>query len=388
MPAAKYSDEFKEQVVREVIEKDRTISSVASSYDLVPQTVGNWVARYKKEHATDQDRKKASESAEIAKLKAEVRELRQENEFLKKSSRLLRQGTTVTERYEVINREEGSYPISSMCRWSRVSKSGYYSWRDRPQSQTAIRREELAMMIKDVFEHSDGTYGYRRIQVVLERRGVRADGSTIRAIMRDLGLQAAQPRAKVRTTVPAQDLDERPDLLRRDFTADEPGKKLCGDITYIRTWAGFIYLATVLDCCTKKVVGYAMADHMHTSLVCQAIDMAVRRCPIKKGVTIFHSDRGSQYTSQKFLDHLNSYGIRPSVGRTGVCWDNAWAESFNATLKNERVHRMVYPSKDKAIKDIASWIELRYNHVRLHSALGYRTPDEVESDFLDLTKAA
>ena len=107
--------------------------------------------------------------------------------------------------------------------------------------------------------------------------------------------------------------------------ADKPGKKLCGDITYVRTWAGFIYLATVLDCCTKKVVGYAMADRMRTSLVCQAIDMAVRRCPIDRGVTIFHSDRGSQYTSQRFLDRLRSYGIRPSVGRTGVCWDNAWA---------------------------------------------------------------
>lgn len=137
-----------------------------------------------------------------------------------------------------------------------------------------------------------------------------------------------------------------------------------------------------------KVVGYAMADHMHTSLVCQAIDMAVRRCPVEEGVTVFHSDRGSQYTSQRFLDHLKGYGIRPSVGRTGVCWDNAWAESFNATLKNERVYRMVYPTKDKAMNDIASWIELRYNQIRLHSALGYRTPDEVESEFLDLKKAA
>ena len=218
---------------------------------------------------------------------------------------------------------------------------------------------------------------------------MRADGSTIRAIMRDLGLQAAQPRAKVRTTVPAQDLDERPDLLRRDFTADEPGKKLCGDITYVRTWTGFVYLATVLDCCTKKVVGYAMADHMHTSLVCQAIDMAVRRCPVEDGVTVFHSDRGSQYTSQRFLDHLKGYGIRPSVGRTGgVLGQCVGLQSFNATLKNERVHRMVYPTKDKAIKDIASWIELTYNHVRLHSALGYRTPNEVERDFLDLKKAA
>ena len=122
----------------------------------------------------------------------------------------------MTERYELINREEGSYPISLMCRWSRVSKSGYYSWRDRPQSQAAVRREELAILIKDVFEHSEGTYGYRRIQVVLERRGVRADGATIRSIMRDLGLQAAGPRARVRATVPAQDLDARPDLLRRD----------------------------------------------------------------------------------------------------------------------------------------------------------------------------
>ena len=162
----------------------------------------------------------------------------------------------MTERYELINREEGSYPVSLMCRWSRVSRSGYCSWRDRPQSQAAVRREGLAILIKDVLEHSDGTYGYRRIQVILKRRGVRADGATIRAIMRDLGLQAAGPRAKVRTTVPAQDLDERPDLLRRDFTADKPGKKLCGDIppqaggapSYVRTWAGFIYLATVLDC--------------------------------------------------------------------------------------------------------------------------------------------
>ena len=247
MSAARYSEEFKAQVVREVIEKECTISSVASSYDLVPQTVGNWVARHKKEHATDQDRKEAFESAEIAKLRAEVRELRQENEFLKKQL----PSSPRNDRDRALRargREEGSYPISSMCRWSRVSKSGYYSWRDRPQSQTAIRREELAILIKDVFEDSDGTYGYRRIQVILERLGVRADGATIRFIMRDLGLQAAQPQAKVRTTMPAQDLDERPDLLRWDFTANEPSKKLCGDITYVRTWAGFIYLATVLDC--------------------------------------------------------------------------------------------------------------------------------------------
>ena len=132
--------------------------------------------------------------------------------------------------------------------------------------------------------------------------------------------QKSEPRAPPRTWTSAQTCSGGTPA------ADKPGKKLCGDIppqaggtpSYVRTWTGFVYLATVLDCCTKKVVGYAMADHMHTSLVCQAIDIAVRRCPVEEGVTVFHSDRGSQYTSQRFLDHLKGYGIRPSVGRTGA----------------------------------------------------------------------
>ncbi|MBF0698329.1 IS3 family transposase [Actinomyces bowdenii] len=294
----------------------------------------------------------------------------------------------MSQKYELINREEGNYPISSMCRWSKVSRSGYYSWRDRPQSRRYIRRQELASMIETEFNASDGTYGYRRITARLGRRGVSVHRDTVRGLMRQGGLVAAPLCRKVRTTIPASDLEARPDLLKRDFAAQAPGAKWVGDITYIRTWAGLVYLATVLDCATKKVVGYAMADHMRTSLVCEAIDMAVRNCPTVKGETIFHSDRGSQYTSEQFSAHLGKYGIRASVGRTGVCWDNAWAESFNATLKNERVYRMVYPTRKKAMDDIASWIELTYNHTRLHSALGYRTPNEVERELLDHKQAA
>ena len=199
MPAARYSEEFKEQVVREVIEKERTISSVASSYDLVPQTVGNWVARYRKEHATDQDRKKALRVGRDREAESGKQGAAWGERVPEKSSRLLRQGTTVTERYELINREEGHYPTSSMCRWAGVSRSGYYSWRDRPESITRAKGKELSIIIKDVFKDSDGTYGYRRIQAYLERRGVRVDGATIRSIMRELSLEAAQPRAKVRT---------------------------------------------------------------------------------------------------------------------------------------------------------------------------------------------
>ncbi|AZP39588.1 IS3 family transposase [Acidipropionibacterium acidipropionici] len=160
------------------------------------------------------------------------------------------------------------------------------------------------------------------------------------------------------------------------------------DITYIPTLEGFSYLATVLDCCTKKAVGYAVADHMRTELICEALDMAVRNCPPVRGATIFHSDRGSQYMSREFSDLLESYGVLASVGRTGVCWDNAWAESFNATLKNERVHRVIYRTHDEAIRDAVSWIELRYNQKRLHSSLGYRTPNEVEAEYRESRMAA
>ena len=131
-----------------------------------------------------------------------------------------------------------------------------------------------------------------------------------------------------------------------------------------------------------------MADNMRTDLICEAIDMAARRCPYTRGETIFHSDRGCQYTSEQFSQHLGRYEIIASTGRTGVCWDNAWAESFNATLKNERVYQMVYPTRSKAIRDIASWIELEYNQKRLHSALGYRTPNEVEEEHRATRQAA
>jgi transposase InsO family protein len=275
-----------------------------------------------------------------------------------------------------------------MCRCLQVSHSGYYDWRNRPISATEQRRQELTVKIRFYFEESDGTYGYRRVAAELSRAGESVHPDTVRAIMRAEGLVAAQPRLKVRTTIPADDVDGRPDLVERDFTAEKPGYKWVGDITYIHTLEGFCYLATVLDCCTKKAVGYAIDDHMRTELMSGAIDMAVRNCDHVRGETIFHSDHGSQYMSKEFTELLDSYDIRPSVGRTGVCWDNAWAESFNATLKNERVHRVIYRTKEEAARDVVRWIELRYNQKRLHSALGYRTPNEVEAEYRESRQVA
>jgi transposase InsO family protein len=179
-----------------------------------------------------------------------------------------------------------------MCRCLQVSHSGYYDWRNRPISATEQRRQELTVKIHFYFEESDGTYGYRRVAAELSRAGESVHPDTVRAIMRAEGLVAAQPRLKVRTTIPADDVDGRPDLVERDFTAEKPGYKWVGDITYIHTLEGFCYLATVLDCCTKKAVGYAIDDHMRTELISGAIDMAVRNCDHVRGETIFHSDHG------------------------------------------------------------------------------------------------
>ena len=293
----------------------------------------------------------------------------------------------MSSKYEFIDGEKANYPIVKMCRWAGVSKSGFYEWRDRPASATAERRDVLRVRIGVIFVDSDETYGYRRVHAQLGREGVEAGPELVRAIMVADGLVACQPRPFRITTV-GDGTDNGPaDLCQRDFTGPAPGVKLVGDITYISTWAGWVYLATVIDCYSKMVIGYAMADHMRTSLVTDALDMARRNFTVDAGC-IFHSDRGSQYTSSELADYLQRHELRGSMGRTGVCWDNAMAESFFASLKNEFVYRTVFPTRKKAIDSIAHWIEIRYNRKRLHSGIGYRTPVEAHNGFNAGTLAA
>ncbi|ANZ13577.1 integrase catalytic subunit [Streptomyces noursei ATCC 11455] len=242
----------------------------------------------------------------------------------------------MTEKYEFIDGESDNFPVQQMCAWAGVSTSGFYHWRSRPLSATAKRRAELKTVILQVFSDSQETYGYRRVHAALQRMNVQAGAELVRALMRELGLVPCQPRPWRATTIADDAAPATPDLLARDFTADAPGRKLVSDITYVHTWAGFLYLATVIDCHTIAVVGWAMADHMKTSLISDALDMAARNIDLAEGC-IFHSDRGSQYTSRELRRKLGSLGLRASVGRTGVCWDNAMAESFFGALKNELV---------------------------------------------------
>ena len=283
------------------------------------------------------------------------------------------------------------YPVASMCRWLQVSTSGFYDYCNAVQTDRARRRAKLISPVQAAFTLGRGTYGVRRVHGVLTRSRdpevASCSVKLVRSIMAELGLKACQPRASKTTTQADPAAGGPADLLGRDFTAEQPGTKLVGDITYIKTWAGWLYLATVIDCCTRQVVGWSMADHMRTSLVCDAITMAAGRGSVQPGA-VFHSDRGSQYTSAEFRSHLGVFNLRGSMGAVGHCWDNAMAESFFAALKNELVYRTVFPTISKARRAVAEYIEVFYNRTRLHSGLGYKSPAEVAAQFHQISANA
>jgi putative transposase len=228
----------------------------------------------------------------------------------------------VSTRYEFIDAEKAArtpdgrlkYPVVKMCAWLEVSTSGYYEWCHRPKSATAARRECLRLLIQQIFDDSDATYGYRRVHAQLARQGERCTPELVRSIMRDRGLVPCQPRPwRHSLTDQAHSPAPVPDLVRRDFTAAEPGFKMVGDITYIPTWQGWVYLATVIDCCTKEVIGWAVDDNYKTPLITAAIAMAARNRTLVPGA-VFHSDRGSNYMSDEYGKVLKDLGIGSRLG--------------------------------------------------------------------------
>ncbi len=273
------------------------------------------------------------------------------------------------------------YPVVKMCAWLEVSTSGFYHYCAAVETDRDRRRAKIVVQVEAAFKAGRGAYGVRRVHAVLGRSHdpevASASVKLVRSVMAELDLTGCQPRAYKTTTRPDPHAPDAPaDLVGRDFTADRPGAKLVGDITYLRTWTGWLYLATVIDCCTREVIGWSMATHMRAGLVCDALSMAAGRGRLEPGA-IFHSDRGSQYTSAELASHLGALNLRGSMGRVGQCWDNALAESFFGALKNELVYQTVFASQEIARRAVAEYIEVFYNRTRLHSALGYKTPAEI-----------
>ena len=267
-----------------------------------------------------------------------------------------------------------------MCRLLAVSASGYYAWRDRRPSARAEVDTALLARIKAIHKLSRGTYGVPRIHAELAAEGISVGRKRIARLMRAAGLKGVSRRKWVRTTKRAEDARPAPDLVARDFQAAAPDRLWVADITYITTWAGFLYLAVVLDVFSRRVVGWAMATHLRTRLVLDALDMAlVQRRPA--GV-IHHSDQGSQYTSIAFGQRCAKAGVKPSMGSVGDCYDNAMCESFFATLECELLDRTRFRSQAEARSAIFEFIEGWYNPRRRHSSIGYLSPVNYERSLL------
>lgn len=287
----------------------------------------------------------------------------------------------------MIGAEKANYDITFMCELLTVARSTYHAWTKKTETPTAARRRELAVLVAAEFTASRQTSGCRRVAAALNHRGVVCSVGLVADLMRELGLAAVQPRAYKRTTVAGEDPVDAPDLLQRDLTATTPGQRLVGDITYLRTGQGWLYLATVIDLATRMVIGWQLATHMRTTLVTDALQMAIDAGHVAPNA-IFHSDRGTQYTSAEFHTFTTKNKIRRSLGRTGVCWDNAAAESFFAALKNEMYYRHTFATRARARFAVAEYIEVFYNRRRLHSTLGYRTPFEALTDHHTAAPAA
>ncbi|MGW1675754.1 IS3 family transposase [Streptomyces sp. NPDC002324] len=270
--------------------------------------------------------------------------------------------------------------VKRACELLQVSRTAFYARRTGKPGPRAVRDAELAEKIAEVHERSRGTYGAPRVHAVLQREGEDCGRRRVARLMRDAGLQGRHRRRRQLTTIPDPRAAARPDLIVRNFTPDPDGldTRWCGDITYVPTEEGWLYLATVIDIASRRVVGWATADHLRTELVADALTAACRQRRPARPV-IFHSDRGCQYTSRELASVAVELNVRLSVGRTGQCWDNALAESFFATIKRELLDTRTWPSRAAARTAIFDFIEGWYNLHRLHSSLAYRSPAEYET---------
>ena len=290
-------------------------------------------------------------------------------------------------RYRCVDDQKAAgFPVTAACEASGVSMSGYYDWRQREAAGPTERQvadAQLGELMVEIWEASDGAYGLPRMCRELRRAGVVVNHKKVLRLMRRHGLAGRAFRRRVTTTVAGPDRHKIPDLVSRGFEPGAPDVAWCQDITYISTGEGWLFLASVLDIGSRRLLGYSMADHMRTELVLDALTMAVGARGGDNAVAgvIAHADRGSQYTSNDYLDWCTAREMKPSVGRTGVCWDNSVAESFWASLKRECILGRTFATRAEARQAIFRWINW-YNTKRLHTTLGGIPPAEWEEQHL------
>lgn len=281
---------------------------------------------------------------------------------------------------------DAPWSVAQMCRVLEVSRSGFYDWEARQPSQRDVTDRLLAEEIEAIWECSTRTYGSRRVHAWLHRQGYRVARKRVARIMREHGWSGQIGRVRVRTTRRDTTAAPAPDLVARAFNPDAPDQLWAGDVSYLRTSEGWVYLATVIDLYSRRVLGWALADHLRADLVCDALSMAVATRGGRVDGVVFHSDRGCQYTSGQFRRLCIRQGVTQSMGATGVCWDNSPSEAFFATLKRELIHRYSWATRRAVRTAAVRWIEGWYNPRRLHSWNGYLSPVEKEASYHHPTK--
>ncbi len=290
-------------------------------------------------------------------------------------------------RYPFIHAEKANYPVRILCRVLQVSRSGFYAWAKRSPSRRKVEDRRLRVEIKALHEASYKTYGSPRIHADLKARQMAISRKRVARLMKEAGLCGLPPKRFRRTTDSQHNQPVAGNVLQRDFDVSKPNQCWAADITYIRTWEGWLYLAVVIDLFSRRVVGWALADHLRTDLVLEALRMALGLRQPEAGL-LHHSDRGSQYASQAYRGLLEGRGITCSMSRRGDCWDNAVVESFFGTLKTELIHRHPWPSRRRAATSVIDYIEIFYNRKRRHSYLGYLSPADYEKVFETAALAA
>jgi putative transposase len=288
--------------------------------------------------------------------------------------------------FRIISAERASFPVSVMCEVLGVSRSGFHGWESRAPSDRALSDAWLTSRIKDIHEQARGVYGSRRVQAELRLgQGLQVSRRRVRRLMRQAGISGLVKVKRGRTTIRVPGVRVADDLVERKFRPSEPNVLWVADLTYLRSWEGWLYLAAVQDAYSRRIVGWAMAEHMRSELVAEALEMAVHRRRPEPGL-IHHSDQGAQYVSLGFGQQARDAGIAVSMGSKGDAYDNAVAESFFATLKKELVHRQPWPSRRDLSSAVFEYIEAFYNRQRRHSTLGYLSPEEYERTTITTTK--
>ncbi|EPC4608666.1 IS3 family transposase [Citrobacter freundii] len=374
MGTPRFTPEFKEEAVRQITERGYSVAEVSDRLGVSAHSLYKWLRAIKPDNSEQYARDLLEAKSEILKLRAQLKRTEEERDILKKGRAVLCKGARL--KYRFINEHRTVWGVMTMCRVLCVARAGFYAWLHNPVSARDKDNQRLLTLIRDSYSLSGGVYGYRRVHGDLNEIGETCGKNRVGRIMQLNRIKAvrgykAPRRIAGRPSVVA------PNRVQRQFTVVRANQVWVTDITYVRTWQGWLYLAVVIDLFARNVVGWSMKPTLSRELALDALMMAVwRRKP--DGEVIVHSDQGSQYGSDDWQRFCRANNLAPSMSRRGNCWDNAVVESFFSSLKKERIRKRIYKTRDLARADIFDYIEVFYNRARRHSHLGGVSPEAFE----------